>query len=810
VEWNLSSEVGSYTSTNGKRSDVKMNRRLTAAFVIMLFMVGIAAIPVSSKIGGFESAYAPPPPDAPRKQGPRIFYEGIRDENPVSVNLLPGQSVTFKVPKPPTVEGNPDAWRLSSGGSGYPAVTVSGINIDGHKPTVEQLIATLIPSGAHLQSYGQEQRWPIGAEVDLATYINSANLAPGDPITFTNKPGSEVTFTGTITCQYTYRLYPEDQSNVYYVEMDSDTRVVCVTLSDLTRFDPGFGTSNAFFNNKFGYYLHYYGLGRCLPQEIVTPDGRGVLETFRVKRSAVSRYFRLRSTQTRLSVSHRASMRGFKELGYTVEGTWMHYLKVVDPNHPLDASPIPPPGKVDVWLFNDLEMLHSIDLTLTPGQPFTLPARPDLRGRKWYPDMGEVYLESIDPMGSVESITVSDAVASGGFLYPKYHDNIWFTYGDRPIVKNIGDQTVAVRVTDTAIYRADATQIPSVAVSDVATGPIDGYIRHEVSLTLPGNVPDSDLGFNRNTGLLIDERTFGWKVESFKTPSGDSVDDPRFRGAYREFLNEPYQECCTIAAYYYARQVQAYHMYAFETVNPTGTWRLTLLEPVLALRYTITGGDLLVTDPQGRRIGFNGVEVVNTIGPLASYQKEASGVETIVIYGCLPVGEYRLEASASSSQIIIDIEVAEGTQTLWSQHVTALTTPGIVTAFSTAFNVQDGYPQAPTQQQKLDYTLAWLPPITVKDWYKADQTIPIKFDVRDKDGSFVHDETVKIRVYGLSGYFKEFQYSATPSDTTIRILDAEKMYIVNWHLSDISTLGHYAIRVYFRDILLAQTILSVR
>mgnify|MGYP001033115796 CR=1 FL=1 len=735
------------------------------------------------------------------QEGPRIYYEAYkRDTATGPFELLSGQSISFSIATPPSVGSYPNAWRLW-----YSEIDLSGIYVDGSRPTIGQLTANLIPGGMNLYHYTLN---PAGG-VTGAYYLSAANVAPGQQVTFGNPSGSGVRITvNRFLCYYYYRLWPEDQSNVVVTETGPDTRRVDVTIMDLSRFDPGFGTSTAFFNGRFGYRLQYYGLGMCYPLELRTPNGTNVLETpLRVKNRSSVCFFRPMSGQTRLFLSDQ-TRGGFYELGFAVEGTWRHHLKIVDSSYPLDANNIPPAQKVHAWLYNDLEVVRNLNVTLAPGQTYTLPNTPDLRARKWYRDLGWIYLESI--AGPIGSLNVSDATH---YASPYYlgtgQDSVWFAYGANPTLKNFDPiQTITLRLTYTVSYSADATQTSSVSVSDTATDLGNGYARHNVLLTLPRDVPDSDLGFSKNAGFRIGWRTFDWQIESFKTPSGDSVDNPSFRGSYRQYLNWPYKENGTIAPYYYERSVTSYYMYALGTVSPEGTWRLAVLEPVLSLQYTKTGGDLLVTDPQGRRVGFNGAEKINTI-PGATYYKDSSGVETIKIPEPIQ-GQYCLEAVASSNKITVDIRAVQAAQTVWSQQVAIPTQAGATTTLSTVFKIQDGQPQAPTQQKQLDYALTWLPPMTVKDWFKINQTIPIKFDTRAKDGSFIHDETVKIRVYGPSGYFKEFRFSATPSDTTIRILDVEKAYIVNWHLADITAVGSYAIRVYFKDILVSQTAISIR
>jgi len=104
---------------------------------------------------------------------------------------------------------------------------------------------------------------------------------------------------------------------------------------------------------------------------------------------------------------------------------------------------------------------------------------------------------------------------------------------------------------------------------------------------------------------------------------------------------------------------------------------------------------------------------------------------------------------------------------------------------------------------------SWVPPMTVKDWYKANQTMPIKFTLKDPaTNSFVHDEAVKVTVLGPGGYAKTYVFGT--GDDNIRINDADQLYITNWHLTDLLQLGTYTIQVQFKGILALETQLTVK
>lgn len=106
-------------------------------------------------------------------------------------------------------------------------------------------------------------------------------------------------------------------------------------------------------------------------------------------------------------------------------------------------------------------------------------------------------------------------------------------------------------------------------------------------------------------------------------------------------------------------------------------------------------------------------------------------------------------------------------------------------------------------------TASWLPPMTVKDWFKSNQTIPIKFTLKDvTTNGFVHDEAVKVTVLGPGGYAKTFVFGL--GDDNIRINDADQLYITNWRLADLLQLGTYTIQVQFKGILALETQITVK
>jgi hypothetical protein len=87
-----------------------------------------------------------------------------------------------------------------------------------------------------------------------------------------------------------------------------------------------------------------------------------------------------------------------------------------------------------------------------------------------------------------------------------------------------------------------------------------------------------------------------------------------------------------------------------------------------------------------------------------------------------------------------------------------------------------------TADFNVNYNSSWLPPLSLGKTSKGGSTIPIKFTVRDCDGGFIHDESVKVVVYevlhnsepiSLEGVYGE-------GSSAVRIDDVAGQYIINF------------------------------
>jgi hypothetical protein len=97
-----------------------------------------------------------------------------------------------------------------------------------------------------------------------------------------------------------------------------------------------------------------------------------------------------------------------------------------------------------------------------------------------------------------------------------------------------------------------------------------------------------------------------------------------------------------------------------------------------------------------------------------------------------------------------------------------------------------------------DMSNAWLPPLSLGKVAKGGSTIPIKFTVKDYDGTFVIDDSVKVVVYEiLNG--DQFQWQALFGDgsSAVRIDEVSEQYIANFQTSPGS--HSYRVDVLFLD-----------
>jgi hypothetical protein len=100
----------------------------------------------------------------------------------------------------------------------------------------------------------------------------------------------------------------------------------------------------------------------------------------------------------------------------------------------------------------------------------------------------------------------------------------------------------------------------------------------------------------------------------------------------------------------------------------------------------------------------------------------------------------------------------------------------------------------------LPYNFTFLPPISLYELFTLadNSTLPFKFNVTDENGTFISDNSVKVRIFNLSlGIDKTYIFSEEENNE-IRIDSNELLYILNIHTQELEMpLGNYTIEVYF-------------
>jgi hypothetical protein len=97
----------------------------------------------------------------------------------------------------------------------------------------------------------------------------------------------------------------------------------------------------------------------------------------------------------------------------------------------------------------------------------------------------------------------------------------------------------------------------------------------------------------------------------------------------------------------------------------------------------------------------------------------------------------------------------------------------------------------------VNYAISWLPPLSIGKTTKGGSTIPIKFTVRDCNGAFVHDESVKVEVFEVPSGVQALNGLFGVGSTNLRIDDFAEQYIINFQTA--SGMHNYRVDVSFND-----------
>jgi hypothetical protein len=173
-------------------------------------------------------------------------------------------------------------------------------------------------------------------------------------------------------------------------------------------------------------------------------------------------------------------------------------------------------------------------------------------------------------------------------------------------------------------------------------------------------------------------------------------------------------------------------------------------------------------------------EATEDLSPITAVSASVSGGSvTLATVGSLPVtfngntGDSVINATGSVNPSLI------GTYTL---------TANATSAGGVAENLRDF-------TINYDMSNGWLPPISLGKVSKGGSTVPIKFTVKDANGAFVNDNSVKVVVY--EGLDNQFESVFGDGSTGIRIDPVAGQYITNFKTATGS--HYYRADVFFLD-----------
>jgi hypothetical protein len=104
-----------------------------------------------------------------------------------------------------------------------------------------------------------------------------------------------------------------------------------------------------------------------------------------------------------------------------------------------------------------------------------------------------------------------------------------------------------------------------------------------------------------------------------------------------------------------------------------------------------------------------------------------------------------------------------------------------------------------TQNFSVNFNLSFLPPLSLGKTAKGGSTVPVKFTARDCNGTFVHDESVKVEVVEVGGGGDPIKLSGLFGEgaSSVRIDDEAGQYIINFQTA--AGQHNYKVVVYFND-----------
>jgi hypothetical protein len=82
----------------------------------------------------------------------------------------------------------------------------------------------------------------------------------------------------------------------------------------------------------------------------------------------------------------------------------------------------------------------------------------------------------------------------------------------------------------------------------------------------------------------------------------------------------------------------------------------------------------------------------------------------------------------------------------------------------------------------VDYDLTWLPPVSLGKPFRGGSTVPLKFSIRDCQGRFVRDDSVRVVIHEVSTHGEVLQLVGTlgVGAQSVRVDDRDGHYIINF------------------------------
>ena len=567
-----------------------------------------------------------------------IIYEGLHNDHYESITLAPDGTWSYTVPAPP------EGWVLN----GYASyIELGSVDFDQGSLLSDH---TLLVAGAHLTNFYFDQN---------GNYIDWMLDAGSTTVTIQNTSPNTVTF-GYIDAMSRYSDV-KDISTADVIDIGPDYRTIYVNVPY------GFVSQYVeFFNTWLAFRLRWNG--KAVPWHVYSPGPvsryMDVLQTYRTEPRAVNKLgFRFADSTVRIQLARPMYGNGFYERGIQVEGKWRFDLQVLDPNQPARLSP-----ELGTYLTNEKVIREKFELAAagSPGDSLTI-TPPNING--WYRQYAD-YLGAVSNTDGVDSTALTVTTGARWGVADLPYSN-WVTWGDSLTVRNTANQPVSYTIEYNVFYFTPLQFTDTQTVTD-------STIQHDLAFTMPTTIEMTNLGFEAQppeTMITVNTPLTNppWEFSTFTLPNGQSADDSAFNNPNVEFMMG-YYEGETLNTSYGGRNAGADFIYSVLGDNAAGEWKITAYEPATLLRFTLgSPANLLVTDPIGRQVGFDGANVVNEV-PGATYSGQDTEPQMITIpnpitgvYGLQLIGTgsgtYTLTTETTVGGVAVSQQVTTGTIT---------------------------------------------------------------------------------------------------------------------------------------------------